>query len=164
MTSVPGGRHSERVTLRAARADDEAFVVGLVPRFVEHGAADGHTPQTVIEGTSRVLRDALRAPQPGEIVLIAQDARGERAGFVYAVTHRDFFTGEPYAHVSEIAVANSGAGTGAALMDAIETWSRERGDRMVSLNVVDENAPAQRFYERRGYTLGHHHYVKRLRP
>ncbi|MEA2720655.1 MAG: hypothetical protein QOJ39_2519 [Candidatus Eremiobacteraeota bacterium] len=150
------------MTIREAGPDDEAFIVGLVPRFVEHGAADGHPPDEVIEGTARVLREALRAPQRGELVLIAQDDGGEPAGFVYAVTERDFFTGEEYAHVSEIAVARSGAGVGAELMDAVERWSRERGHRMISLNVVDENAPAQRFYERRGFAIGHRHYVKRL--
>jgi GNAT superfamily N-acetyltransferase len=150
------------MTIREAGPGDEDFIVGLVPRFVEHGAADGHPPDEVIEGTARVLRDALRIPQPGEIVLIAQDEHGEPAGFVYAVTERDFFTGEECAHVSEIAAARSGAGAGAALMDAVERWSRERGHRMMSLNVVDENTPAQRFYERRGYALGHRHYVKRL--
>jgi len=150
------------IRLRAAHAGDEDFVAGLVPRFVEHGAADGHTPQTVIEGTSRVLREALREPKRGEVVLIAEDEHGEPAGFVYAVTQRDFFTGEEYAHVSEIAAARSGAGIGAELMDAVERWARELGYRIVSLNVVDENTAAQRFYERRGYAIGHRHYVKRL--
>jgi GNAT superfamily N-acetyltransferase len=148
--------------LRDAHAGDAEFVAGLAPRFVEHGVADGHDPQTVIDGTRRVLREALRRPQPGDVFLIAEDERGAPAGFVYTVTHRDFFTGERYAHVSEIAVTASGAGVGGALMDAVETWARERGYRMVSLNVVDENAAGQRFYERRGYALGHRHYVKRL--
>jgi GNAT superfamily N-acetyltransferase len=148
--------------VREAGAGDEAFVVGLVPRFVEHGAADGHSPETVIEGTARVLREALRERRPGELLLIAEDEHGERAGFVYAVTARDFFTGEDYAHVSEIAVARSGGGAGAALMDAVDSWARERGFPMVSLNVVEENVAAQRFYERLGYAPGHRHYVKRL--
>ena len=150
------------IRLRAARAGDEEFVAGLVPRFVEHGAADGHTPATVIEGTVRVLREALRAPAEGDVFLIAEDERGRRAGFVYAVTVRDFFTRERYAHISELAVAESGAGVGGELMDAVEQWARERGYRIMSLNVVEENGAAQRFYERRGYTLGHRHYVKRL--
>jgi hypothetical protein len=33
---------------------------------------------------------------------------------------------------------------------------------MVTLNVVDANDGARRFYERRGYAIGHCHYVKRL--
>jgi ribosomal protein S18 acetylase RimI-like enzyme len=150
------------MTVREAGPGDEAFIVGLVPRFVEHGAADGHTPETVIEGTARVLREALRNPQHGDVMLIAQDERGEPAGFVYAVTQRDFFTAEEYIHVSEIAATRSGTGAGAELMAAVERIARERGYCMVSLNVVDENTAAQRFYERRGYAIGHRHYVKRL--
>ncbi len=148
--------------LRPAGPADEAFVVGLVPRFVEHGAADGHTPAEVIAGTTRVLTEALRARGEHDVFLIAEDERGERAGFVYAVTERDFFTREPYLHVSEIAAARSGAGAGRALMAAAESWAREHGYRFVTLNVVERNAPAQRFYERLGYGLGHRHYVKRL--
>lgn len=149
------------IRLREVRVEDEAFVLGLVPRFVEHGAADGHTPDEVIAGTSRVLRDAIATPQPGEVFLIAEDD-GERVGFAYAVTERDFFTDEPYAHVSEIAVARSGGGAGTQLMDAVERWARERGYGIVTLNVVEENEPAQRFYERLGYRPGHRHFVKRL--
>ena len=148
--------------VRDAHAGDDAFVAELVPRFVEHGAADGHTRDEVIDGTRRVLREALRAPQPGDVFLIAEDDAGEPAGFVYAVTQRDFFTDEPYLHVSEIATARSGDGTGALLMEAAEACARERGYRFVTLNVVGENAAARRFYERRGYALGHHHFVKRL--
>jgi GNAT superfamily N-acetyltransferase len=150
------------VTIREAGPDDEAFITGLVPRFVEHGAADGHTPEEVIEGTTRVLREALHAREPGDILLIAEDTAGDRAGFVYAVTERDFFTEEPYLHVSEIAVAQSGTGAGAALMEAAESWAREHGYRFVTLNVVEQNTAAQRFYERRGYGIGHRHYVRWL--
>ena len=150
------------MNLRDARAPDVEFVVGLVPRFVENGVAGGHTRDEVIEGTSRVLREALAHPQRGDVFLVAEDERGAPAGFVYAVTHRDFFTGERYAHVSEIATARSGGGIGGELMEAVERWARDRGYRMMTLNVVDDNEPAQRFYERRGYELGHRHYVKRL--
>ncbi len=150
------------IRVREARADDEAFVAGLAPRFVEHGAADGHTPQEVIEGTARVLGNALREPRPGDVFLLAEDEGGERAGFVFAVLEHDFFTEEPYLHVSEIAVARSGTGAGAVLMEAAEARARERGYRFVTLNVVDANAAATRFYEGRGYGIGHHHYVKRI--
>ena len=149
--------------VREARPGDEAFVAGLVPRFVEHGAADGHTPEEVIEGTRRVLSEALRAAgTAGDVFLIAEDEHGARTGFVYAVAERDFFTAEPYLHVSEIATVRSGDGVGAALMEAAETYASERGYRFVTLNVVDENTAARRFYERHGYTIGHHHFVKRL--
>ena len=148
--------------LRDATPGDDAFVAGLVPRFVEHGVAGGHSRDEVIAGTRRVLSDALRGARPGELFLIAETDGGERAGFVYAVTERDFFTGEDYVHVSEIAAARSGEGVGTVLMDAVESWARERGCRIVTLNVVDENRPGQRLYERLGFALAHHHYIKRL--
>ena len=150
--------------LREAHAGDEAFVCGLAPRFVEHGAADAHTPAEVIDGTRRVLREALRARPERDLFLIAEDDGAEPVGFVYAVTEPDFFTGEPYLHISEIATARSGGGVGAALMAGAEAWALARGYRFVTLNVVAENAPAQRFYERRGYALGHRHYVRRFDP
>jgi GNAT superfamily N-acetyltransferase len=150
------------IRLREARADDVTFVVGLVPRFVEHGAADGHTPEEVIAGTERVLREAIATPRPGDVFLMAENEAGVRAGFVYAVTLPDFFTTEPYLHVSEIAVARSGDGVGAAMMATVERWAREQGYGYVTLNVVEGNASAQRFYERLGYEPGHRHYVKRL--
>jgi GNAT superfamily N-acetyltransferase len=148
--------------VREARPGDDAFVAALVPRFVEHGAADGHTREEVIDGTRRVLRESLHDAQRDDVYLIAEDERGERTGFVYAVVERDFFTGEPYLHVSEIATVRSGDGVGATLMEAAEKCARERGYRFVTLNVVDENTAARRFYERHGYTIGHHHFVKRF--
>jgi len=150
------------MTIRAARAGDEEFIVGLVPRFVENGIAGGHTRDEVVEGTARVLREALHAQRPGELFLIATDETGAPNGFVYAVTERDFFTDEEYAHVSEVAVARSGDGTGAELMDAAEAWSRSRGHRLMTLNTVEQNVPARRFYERRGFGVAHVHHIKRL--
>lgn len=150
------------MTVREARDDDEEFILGLVPRFVENGIAGGHTLDEVIEGTSRVLRDSLHAHRPGEAFFVAEDDAGERLGFAYVVCERDFFTDEEYAHVSEIAVARSDEGAGGALMDAADRWSRERGHRIMTLNVVDTNVDAQRFYERRGFAIAHRHYAKRL--
>jgi GNAT superfamily N-acetyltransferase len=148
--------------LRVASAADAPFVAGLVPRFVEHGVAGGHTRAEVLAGTEAVLRAALADPQAGEMFLIAEDAAGAPAGFVYAVTERDFFTGEPYAHVSEIAAVRSGEGVGDALMEAVEGWARTRGYRSVTLNVIAENVAGRRFYERLGYGPAHVQLIKRL--
>jgi GNAT superfamily N-acetyltransferase len=148
--------------IRAARPDDSDFVAALVPRFVEHGVAGGHTREEVVEGTTRVLREALAHPEPADLFLIAEDDGGQPAGFVYAVTHRDFFTGEDYAHVSEIASARSGGGVGSALMTAVESWARGRGYRLVTLNVIEENAGARQFYEQLAYGLHHRQLIKRL--
>jgi GNAT superfamily N-acetyltransferase len=47
-------------------------------------------------------------------------------------------------------------------MDAAEAWSRARGHRLMTLNVVDTNVDAQRFYGRRGFAIAHRHYAKRF--
>ncbi len=150
--------------VRTAGPEDTAFVASLVPRFVEHGLAGGHTREEIVSGTIAVLIAALRNANPGELFLIAEDDDGTAAGFVFATTERDFFTGEPYLHVSEIATARSGGGIGGALMDAAEQYARDRGYRIVTLNVIEENVGARRFYERRAFVPGHRHLVKRLAP
>jgi GNAT superfamily N-acetyltransferase len=148
--------------LRTARIDDAAFVTALVPRFFEHGIPGGHTRGEVVAGTERALREALAQPATDELFLIADDDNGAPVGFVYAVTHRDFFTGERYAHVSEVAAARSGVGVGGALMDAVERWAHACGYRMVTLNVIEENAGARQFYERLDYRPHHRQLIKRL--
>ena len=39
-----------------------------------------------------------------------------------------------------------------ALLDACEAWARGRGVRVVRLAVIEQNLPARRCYERRGFT------------
>jgi GNAT superfamily N-acetyltransferase len=122
-----------------------------VPRLFEH-PSDWRTPDELVDGTIRVLERALAAGQPDELFLIAEDA-GEPIGFAYAVTQHDFFSGEPHAHLSEIVSVREGAGVGTVLLAAVERWAFARGDRYVSLNVLDRNARAGRFYERSGYEI-----------
>jgi GNAT superfamily N-acetyltransferase len=47
-------------------------------------------------------------------------------------------------------------------MEAAEAWSRSRGHRLMTLNVVETNTDAARFYSRRGFAVAHHHYAKRF--
>lgn len=148
--------------VRAARPDDDAFVVGLVPRFAEHGPHPGHSRDEVIGGTSRVLRDALHAPAADAFFAIAEDENAEPLGFVYAVSADDFFTGRRYAHVSEIAVVRSGEGIGGALMAAAESWARDRGYPQITLNTVEANDGARRMYERLGYAPAYRQLYRRL--
>lgn len=74
----------------------------------------------------------------------------------------DFYTGEPIGKISEIAVGESGNGVGQALMAHCEAWARERGAQLMTLNALEGNAHARRFYERGGYAPEYTMYVKRL--
>lgn len=88
---------------------------------------------------------------------------GEPAGFAWVLLLEDFYTRAPIGKVSEIAVVRSGNGTGQALMEHCERWARERGAQLITLNALEGNAYARRFYERGGYAPEYTMYVKRLR-
>jgi ribosomal protein S18 acetylase RimI-like enzyme len=147
--------------VRAARADDEAFVVGLAWRFSET-RPDWRTEDEVTRGTAAELRRAFARLDPGAALLLAEDTSGERLGFAYVVVHLDFFTHEPHGHLSEIAVTRDGSGAGRALMRAVERHVRERGLRFLTLNVHEGNARGRQFYRELGFEPNTRQYVKVL--
>ena len=57
------------------------------------------------------------------------------------------------AHIITIDVIKSWRrrGVGARLMDTVEDWVRQQGLRLVYLETAQDNVPAQRFYQERGY-------------
>ncbi len=149
------------IHVRPAQPSDEAFVADLAVRFGTTRAPwRGYAE--VVDGTRRQLTAAFDNWREGDAIFIAFDERGVRVGFVYIVTHDDFFTGERHAHISEIATIVDGNGAGSVLMEAAEAWARERGSRYLSLNVNDANEAARRFYQRRAYVPEYRHLVKLL--
>jgi GNAT superfamily N-acetyltransferase len=148
--------------VRPATDADASFVIGLAPRLGETQPLWRERGEVAI-GTARALSRALATPRDDEAVLIAEDGAGTSVGFLYIVTASDFFTNEPVAHVSELALARDGTGAGAALMRAAEAWALERGARYVSLHVNARNERARAFYERLGYDLEWHRLNKRMR-
>jgi ribosomal protein S18 acetylase RimI-like enzyme len=153
---------SEFPRVRAATLLDEPFVLSLAERFGETRARWRGSAE-VVEGTRRQLAAAFAAgPRDDHALLIAIGSGGDRVGFVFLVTHEDFFTGERHGHISEIATVADGRGAGGALVAASERWSRERGYRYLSLNVNDTNESARRFYERRAFVPEYRHIVKLL--
>jgi ribosomal protein S18 acetylase RimI-like enzyme len=158
---VTGAGAAGALTIRSAEPSDAPFVLGLASRF---GAtrAGWRSFEEVVDGTRRQLGRAFDTPVAGDAILVARNAGGERVGFAYIVTHQDFYTGEEHGHISEIATLTDGGGIGSSLVEAAETWSRERGFRYLSLNVNDANVAARRFYERRTYVPEYRHLVKLL--
>lgn len=111
------------------------------------------------------IRTALDGDGPDAAVLVAEDDRGSSLGFVHVHAATDFFTGETHGHVSDIVVAPGaeGRGVGRTLMASAETWSRDRGHRLLTLNVFGENSRARRLYENLGYSADTTKLVKILR-
>lgn len=150
---------SQRIGVRAAVRADEDAILALARRFSETRPA-WRSAEEVDEGEMRVLRRVLAQPASHEAIFVAE--RDGVEGFVYVYAEPDFFTGEPHAHISEIAVARDGSGAGRALMAMAERWATDRGHRYVSLHVNAANERAARFYATLGYDLEWQRLNKRL--
>ena len=98
------------VSIRPATPEDENFVLSLAARFAET-RPEWRTANEVEAGTARALSRVLRTPSADHALFVAEES-GEPVGFVYVYAEPDFFTGEPHAHISEIAVTADGTGAG----------------------------------------------------
>jgi GNAT superfamily N-acetyltransferase len=127
------------IALRRAKRADEAGVFALTRAFATTFVPE---PGPFAEAFARLMEreDAL--------ILVA--VRGEDVvGYVFGISHDSLSTNGPIAWVSELMVREDfrRLGVGAALMDAFETWARERGERLVAL-ATRRAAP---FYRAIGY-------------
>ena len=153
------------LTIRPARQDDEAFLVGLMPRLADFPLPAWRTAEEIAQADRHLLHDALTGVLLHSAILVAElSPGGERAGYVFATTRHDYFTRAAHAHVEIIAVepAAEGRGVARALMDAIEQWARRRGYRLATLNVFDRNARARALYDSLGYEIETVRYRKAL--
>ena len=153
---------SARLQMRAVRSADMPFIDAMVARLFPLTGPGDYTLEEACAGTRRVLHAAISEARADALFEIAHDERGECAGFIYAVTVSSFFTAEPHAHISEIVAARDRSGAGRVMMARAEDWSRERGYRRITLNVMHTNAGARAFYERLGYNLEVHRLTKLL--
>lgn len=149
--------------IRAARDDDAAFIDALCDRFGESQLPPWRTRDEIGRGTAEQLRVALAHRSDRSEVLIAEE-NGVRRGFVWVTLLDDFYGSGVVGKISEIAVANDGAGAGTALMQAGERWARERGATAMTLNVLVNNHRARAFYESLGYGAEYTNMVKKPLP
>ncbi len=149
--------------VRAAVRSDEPWVRSLIPRLHEFGPP-AHRPVAVMNDAEATATAAAIEGGADRTVLIAVDDDGTRLGFVHLETAIDFFTHERHGHVSTLVVDSAGEkrGLGRALLQAAERWARERGYRLLTLNVFEGNAAARRLYARAGFTVDTIKYVKLL--
>lgn len=140
------------IEIRPASDADKEFVAGLVSSLLEFGSPAWNDKKALTPGFADVLASAVRAPDPGSAVLIAQGTDGTRLGFI-SLKVREDVTGVERGHVADLAVTEDArrAGVGRALMQAGESWARERGLRALSLDVWSTNKRALQFYDRLGY-------------
>jgi ribosomal protein S18 acetylase RimI-like enzyme len=143
------------IRIRAARDDDRAFILGLVPRFVAFELPPWRDPGESADGVRIDLAKHLDEKPDVSHLFIAETTVGEGAGFLHLLQTIDFFTGAANCHISDLAVAAGmdGRGIGAKLLDFAEAWAREHRCRFMTLGVFPGNARARALYERHGYGI-----------
>jgi ribosomal protein S18 acetylase RimI-like enzyme len=141
------------IHIRPARAADAAWIIPLAPRMHAFGPPPWREAGEMDAAVAQQWAHELAHPTPGSSFLVAEDASGAPAGFVWVKTERDYFIERPVGHVIDIAVteAAEGRGVGRALLEAAERWAEERGYPWLTLHVFEGNDRARRLYEKMGY-------------
>lgn len=150
-------------TIRAAREDDAEWIRALIPRLHEFGPPEYRSTASMDAAETEATVAAIAASDQ-RTVLVAEDASAVRLGFIHLETAVDFFTHERHGHISTIVVSPEAErhGIGRVLMSAAETWTRERGYRLLTLNVFERNEAARRLYEQCGFAIDTIKYLKPL--
>lgn len=151
--------------MRRAQREDGAWILPLSARLHDFGPPSWRARPVMDEAVARAIGAALDRPAPDSAVFVAQDGEGRPLGFLHVQRARDFFTGEEHGHVSDVVTASGaeGRGVGRTLMAAAEEWSRERGHRLLTLNVFAANVRARDLYVRLGFESDTIRMVKLLR-
>jgi ribosomal protein S18 acetylase RimI-like enzyme len=142
------------IGIRRATADDIPFIHSLAERFARVGTPPWRDPGQMRQFHQQSMQEVSTAlSRPNELVLIAEDAQGSPLGFIYVTSTTDFFTGELQGYVADVAISEQAEGKSVArmLMERAEFWARERGLRILALDVFALNIRARSFYQRLGY-------------
>lgn len=133
--------------------DDDDFILGLVPRFVNFTLPAWRRRNECIEGIRADLLHHLDDQPPNSFVFVVENGDGERVGFMHLQKTQDFFTGRSNCHVSDLAVApaHEGKGIARAMLRHAEAWAREHRCALVTLAVFPGNERARALYAASGY-------------
>ena len=152
------------IRVRPATADDRTFILELVPELLAFGPPAWRNSQEMIATDTRVIDAALGGHTEGASVFVADDGQGTRLGFTHVAPLWDYYLEQPCGHIWDIVVRPEarGRGVGRALIAAAEQWARDRGYRLLTLNVFVENRAALRLYEELGFAPESMKCVKRI--
>ncbi|MEK4198402.1 GNAT family N-acetyltransferase [Cytobacillus sp. FSL K6-0265] len=86
--------------------------------------------------------------------IFVADEEGVFLGYIECRIEEDYFSKEKQVYISAIVVTaeGEGKGVGRQLMRFAETWAKEKGIKVLVLEVFSENQRAVQFYEHIGYS------------
>ena len=129
--------------IRPARAADAGEIAALLGEL-------GY-PATREEVARRLA--ALAGPDDDDAVQVAAGADGAVVGVIGLHRLRTLHAPSPPCYITALVVAASarGRGVGRRLLEAAESWARERGCGRMVVTSAEHRADAHAFYERSGY-------------
>ncbi len=141
-----------KLLIRLAEDDDE-FILSLVPRFAAFTLPAWRRRNECIEGIRDDLLRHLEDQPANSYLFVAENADGERVGFIHLQRTEDFFNKRSNCHISDLAVApkHEGQGVGKALLAHAENWALQHHCQMITLAVFPGNERARALYEANGY-------------
>jgi GNAT superfamily N-acetyltransferase len=133
--------------------DDDDFILALVPRFVDFTLPPWRRRHECIEGIRNDLLRHLENSPANSDLFVAEDADGERVGFIHLQRTEDFFTRRSNCHISDLAVLpeQEGKGVARALLQHADDWARQHHCQLLTLAVFPGNERARALYESCGY-------------
>ncbi|MGF6711780.1 ribosomal protein S18 acetylase RimI-like enzyme [Luteibacter sp. W1I16] len=138
----------------AESEDDDEFILGLVPRFVDDfPLPNGRSRSDCLKGIEADLVKHLDEQPSNSYIFIAENEDGKPVGFVHLQKTKDFFTHRDNCHISDIAVAKEyeGDGVGKFLLDHAYVWAKEHRCQFVTLAVFPGNQRARDMYTKHGF-------------
>ncbi len=134
------------------KPDDREFILSLAARLEEVGVPPWRDPERMHAFHRHYAEATVNAAKPDEAVFLAE-YDGTRAGVVHVLETESGLTGETQGYIATLAVSDkvAGRGIGRKLMEAAESWCRERGLNIIALDVFAQNDGARDFYDRLGY-------------
>jgi GNAT superfamily N-acetyltransferase len=151
------------IFIRQACSEDRDFIASMVPSLLASSSPAWQDTEVLAPGFREVLTQAIDHQSRRSTVLIAETADATPLGFISLKVRRDA-AGLERAHVADLAVIDTArrTGVGTALMKAAESWGRDLGVGLLSLDVWSTNANALAFYRRLGYSAESVCLIKRL--
>ena len=140
------------ISIRTATPDDREFMFEQAPRLAAVAHLPWHAEGDLLRFQHRYMNASFSLPESKAATFVAEGDAG-LLGFVHVEESTDSVTLEPCAYVAVVAVAENAQGQGIAsrLMAAAEAWARQRGFRLIALDVFADNRRARAFYARHGY-------------
>jgi len=140
------------VNLRKAKEIDLPFIHSLSAILAAGAKLAWHTNEAIQTFQDDYIAEMMAETTVRHTTLIAE-RDGVALGFIHVRESKDDISGEECGTVPLLAVteAAQGAGIGKLLMEAAESWSREKGFRLLHLEVFSTNDQARYFYDSLGF-------------